>query len=95
MAAFIKAINAKIRSNPAVSYVCSTRKFWGFFISFFWFCYVGFSGGGLDVRKGLGEGKTTRCIGNEGFAGGEFGVRAEGEGEGRYLQVQGNLRAQG
>ncbi|KAM3086630.1 hypothetical protein ACMFMG_000756 [Clarireedia jacksonii] len=28
MAAFVKAINAKIRSNPAVSYVCSTH-FWG------------------------------------------------------------------
>lgn len=26
MAALVKAINAKIRSNPAVSYVCSTRK---------------------------------------------------------------------
>ncbi|KAL7961386.1 mitochondrial pyruvate carrier [Trichoderma compactum] len=28
MAAFIKAINAKIRSNPTVSYICSTH-FWG------------------------------------------------------------------
>ncbi|KAI1110844.1 UPF0041-domain-containing protein [Nemania sp. NC0429] len=28
MAAFIKAINAKIRSNPTVSYFCSTH-FWG------------------------------------------------------------------
>ncbi|KAL6696246.1 hypothetical protein J3F84DRAFT_348472 [Trichoderma pleuroticola] len=28
MAAFVKAINAKIRSNPTVSYVCSTH-FWG------------------------------------------------------------------
>ncbi|KAI9641127.1 hypothetical protein NHQ30_010557 [Ciborinia camelliae] len=28
MAALVKAINAKIRSNPAVSYVCSTH-FWG------------------------------------------------------------------
>jgi len=28
MAAFVKAINAKIRSNPALSYVCSTH-FWG------------------------------------------------------------------
>jgi len=26
MAAFIKAVNAKIRSNPTVSYFCSTRK---------------------------------------------------------------------
>jgi hypothetical protein len=25
MAAFVKAINAKIRSNPTVSYFCSTR----------------------------------------------------------------------
>jgi hypothetical protein len=25
MAAFIKAINAKIRSNPALDYFCSTR----------------------------------------------------------------------
>lgn len=25
MAAFIKAVNAKIRSNPTVSYFCSTR----------------------------------------------------------------------
>ncbi|KAF8863415.1 UPF0041 domain-containing protein [Acephala macrosclerotiorum] len=28
MAAFIKAINAKIRANPMLSYVCSTH-FWG------------------------------------------------------------------
>ncbi|KAI0540711.1 hypothetical protein GGR58DRAFT_459716 [Xylaria digitata] len=28
MAAFVKAINAKIRSNPTVSYICSTH-FWG------------------------------------------------------------------
>ncbi|KAI4600229.1 hypothetical protein KJ359_001334 [Pestalotiopsis sp. 9143b] len=28
MAAFVKAINAKIRSNPTVSYFCSTH-FWG------------------------------------------------------------------
>ncbi|KAH6691537.1 UPF0041 domain-containing protein [Plectosphaerella plurivora] len=28
MAAFIKAINAKIRSNPALDYFCSTH-FWG------------------------------------------------------------------
>eukprot|EP00300_Choanocystis_sp_HF-7_P029420 c3625_g1_i1.p1 GENE.c3625_g1_i1~~c3625_g1_i1.p1 ORF type:complete len:163 (-),score=22.11 c3625_g1_i1:115-543(-) len=28
MAAFIKAVNAKIRSNPTVSYFCSTH-FWG------------------------------------------------------------------
>ncbi len=27
MAAFVKAINAKIRSNPVTDYVCSTRKF--------------------------------------------------------------------
>ena len=27
MAAFVKAINAKIRSNPVLDYVCSTRKF--------------------------------------------------------------------
>lgn len=27
MAAVVKAVNAKIRSNPAVSYVCSTRRF--------------------------------------------------------------------
>jgi hypothetical protein len=27
MAALVKGINAKIRSNPAVSYVCSTRRF--------------------------------------------------------------------
>lgn len=26
MAAFVKAINAKIRANPALSYFCSTRK---------------------------------------------------------------------
>jgi hypothetical protein len=25
MAAFIKAVNAKIRANPMLSYVCSTR----------------------------------------------------------------------
>ncbi|KAK1770014.1 hypothetical protein QBC33DRAFT_529916 [Phialemonium atrogriseum] len=28
MAAFVKAINAKIRSHPTVSYICSTH-FWG------------------------------------------------------------------
>ncbi|KAI1382050.1 UPF0041-domain-containing protein [Hypoxylon crocopeplum] len=28
MAAFVKAVNAKIRSNPTVSYFCSTH-FWG------------------------------------------------------------------
>ncbi|KAI1498274.1 hypothetical protein F5X99DRAFT_412265 [Biscogniauxia marginata] len=28
MAAFFKAVNAKIRSNPTVSYICSTH-FWG------------------------------------------------------------------
>jgi len=27
MAAFIKAINTKIRSHPVLDYVCSTRKF--------------------------------------------------------------------
>jgi hypothetical protein len=27
MAAFIKAINTKIRSHPVLNYVCSTRKF--------------------------------------------------------------------
>jgi hypothetical protein len=27
MAALVKAVNAKIRSNPVLDYVCSTRKF--------------------------------------------------------------------
>ena len=27
MAAFVKAINAKIRSNPVTDYVCSTRTY--------------------------------------------------------------------
>jgi hypothetical protein len=27
MAAFFKAVNAKIRANPMLSYVCSTRTF--------------------------------------------------------------------
>lgn len=28
MAALAKAINAKIRSNPMLSYVCTTRTYW-------------------------------------------------------------------
>jgi len=27
MAAFVKAINAKIRAHPVLNYVCSTREF--------------------------------------------------------------------
>lgn len=27
MAAFVKALNAKIRSNPTLSYFCSTRTY--------------------------------------------------------------------
>jgi hypothetical protein len=33
MAAFIKAVNAKIRSHPVLDYVCSTRESFVTFLS--------------------------------------------------------------
>lgn len=59
MAAFVKAINAKIRAHPVLDYVCSTRKFFGFS---FWDLgreLGGFVGEGGPIPAG--KGGKVRC----------------------------------